>query len=185
MVNFLDQFHILWKGSCVSSDLIKFNKYVPDVIYMFLLSEGSLTKSIDSVTGKITQVKLINNQRIGVYHNCRLGDISSITKPQIYRQICLGNPSNYKLVFASSWWNQQIFYEYMPKHNVPLGKMLIENELDLRREMHNIYCISSKRLEQFFRFRGNIWSRSYTLFNKNKPFVLVQEFLSPDLINLI
>lgn len=178
MVKSLDQFNILWESRSLSSSIINLDKYIPHVIYMLLLSEGSLTKSIDSVTGEITRVQLINNQRIGICHN-------HIAKPQIYRQIWLGNQDNCKLVFASSWWNQKMFYEYLPKPNIALGKMLIENELNLRREIHNIYYISSKKLEQFFHLQGNIWSRSYTLFNEDKPFVLVQEFLSPGLINLL
>ena len=186
MVKFLDQFHVLWKSACLSSNLIKLDKYVPDSICMFLLSEGSLTKSIDSITGEITQIKLINNQNIGICYSSKLeACLSGIMKPQIYRQIWLGNQSNCRLVFASSWWSQEMFYKYLPRQNVALGKMLIENELSMRREMHSIYYVSSKKLEQFFHFQGNIWSRSYTLFNKNKPFVLIQEFLSPGLINLI
>ena len=186
MVKFLDRFHILWKSSYLSSNLTKLDGYVPNKICMFLFSEGSLTKSIDSITGEITQINLINNQKIGICYNCNFEkDVSVITKPQIYRQIWLGNQNNCRLVFASSWWSQEMFYEYLPERNIALGKILIENELNLRREIHNIYYISSKKLEQFFRLQGNIWSRSYTLFNKNEPFVLIQEFLSPDLVNLI
>ena len=186
MVKFLDQFHVLWKSSYLSSKLIKLDKYIPNSICMFLLSEGSLTKSIDSITGEITQIKLINNQNIGIHYSCRLeNSLSGFTKSQIYRQIWLGNQNNYRLVFASSWWNQEMFYQYLPRQNIALGKILIEDELNLRREIHNIYYISSKKLERFFHFQGNIWSRSYTLFNKNKPFVLIQEFLSPNLINLM
>lgn len=149
-------------------------RFIPTEWRLILLNSGSFTQNLNSLTGykvKACMAKIKNKQ---------------IIKQQKLRSVYLANYWGEKLAFARSLWEIEIEH----KTNIiligdkPMGQSLIEHQTDIYKDVHEIYWTYSACLEHKFKSVGPIWGRKYTLYCQDRPFVTIQEFFSPCLINL-
>lgn len=152
----------------------KFNKFCPKPWQLILTNEGSLTKSLNYLTGQVIQINTLQKKYIS----------NKIIQRSI-RCVWLETSIYTKLIFARSLWillcNHNI---YNPVNtNKPIGFSLIENKIDTYKQIHEIYYGYCERLEKHFELKTATWGRKYTLHYLNKSSITIQEFFSPDIIN--
>nr|YP_010198936.1 hypothetical protein LK147_pgp155 [Hydropuntia urvillei]UAD88385.1 hypothetical protein [Hydropuntia urvillei] len=161
-------------------NLQSFNKQTYDLIppewKFILMSDGSFTQNLNSLTGKsiIARPTYITEQYIN-------------TEKKI-RNIYLQDNSKKNLAFARSNWILQIENnnKYTTLSNYqPIGKSLIQDQVDIYKDIHEIYYVYSVYLEHIFDIKKPIWGRKYTIYNEYQPITTIQEFFSPYIISFL
>nr|YP_010199136.1 hypothetical protein LK225_pgp160 [Crassiphycus usneoides]UAD88585.1 hypothetical protein [Crassiphycus usneoides] len=159
------------------SNLNSFNEQtyhlIPPEWKCLLMSDGSFTQNLNSLTGKqiITCPTYIKYQYI--------------TNKTKIRKVYLQDTARRHLAFARSNWILQInntIYKGLNK-NQPIGKSLIKKQVDIYKDIHEIYYVYSIYLEHIFNSREPIWGRKYTIYHDCKPVTTIQEFFSPHIIS--
>ena len=175
MKEFHNTCYLIWRSNNIQLSVPNIYKYLPSKLSLLFLSDGSLTKIIESVMGVTAHIQLTNDtiiQNEYLYYN--------FIHFKMYRQGWLINQSGMKLLFMSSWYKLGIMED---SQVTPIGKLFIDSELEFHRRLCHISCFSSTWFEKQFNFQGYIWSREYILYYRKSPFILIREFLSPKLAN--
>ena len=83
-----------------------------------LLSDGSVTRHLQLMTGQSVDVQCLEMQSIGVVDAsefpCELGEIvgdTSLVRRQVFLRFPDRLPSSY--VYATSWWQEDVVNEYL------------------------------------------------------------------------
>nr|QCI04568.1 hypothetical protein [Apoglossum ruscifolium] len=155
----------------------KLYNIIPIKWQIILMNEGSLTEILHFLNNQNIQIKIFQENHAICIHNNTNRNIRCIW---LKSSLCTN------LIFAKSLWKFQYIdkIEYELQSNKPLGKSLIESQTDIYKEIHEIYYGYSEYLQCKFKTNHGIWGRKYTLYYKNKASITVQEFFSPDIINL-
>lgn len=154
---------------------------IPKEWQLILFSDGSLTRHLEILLKnsiklqiyKITTAKLVN------YHEQFV--CSNISYPQKNRQTWLITQNNKKILYATSIWNHSSLSTSF-SINIPIGKFLIETELDIFREIYKIDLLYSHDLEKEFNSKGPFWSRNYFLKHNQQILANIQEVFSPRIL---
>lgn len=153
----------------------KINKLISIKWQLILKNEGSFTKALNALTGKKIKVKMSQK------YNYKCKNIS-----RNIRCVWLENSLYTKLIFARSLWlfiyNNNINIELIK--NRPVGNSFIEHEIDIYRNIHELYYGYSEYLEKNFIRHQAIWGRKYTLYYSYNSYVIIQEFFSPYIVSL-
>lgn len=153
----------------------KLSHFIPINWQIILFNEGSLTEILNYLNGKSVILKMHQNKN-NTYQNNRY-----------IRSIWIENSLYNKMIFARSIWQfKYINYnkqEDQLNYNIPIGKSIINNKMDVYKQIHEIYYGYSIELENKFNYNRGIWGRKYTLHYNNILFITIQEFFSPNIIN--
>lgn len=148
---------------------------IPIEWQLILLSDGSFTQNLNSLTGKRIKIEVISLNSIK-----RIKSKNNIT----IREIWIKDNKDKKLAFAKSLWpviNSPSNIK-LPK-NQSIGQSLIEFKVDIYKDIHEIYYGYCGYLEKKFNYNGPTWGRKYTLYYKKKHLATIQEIFSPQITN--
>jgi len=147
---------------------------IPNEWLFILMNTGSFTKNLNSLTN--TDIHIDISQKYN-YQTYKLSNI---------RTVWLKKKNN-KFAFAQSRWiiNNSNYESFQILTNKPVGESFIINEIDLHKNIEEIYCGHCYNLEKYFESKKPIWGRKYTVLNKNKSLTTIQEYFSPQLTNFL
>lgn len=153
----------------------KLFNFIPTKWQLILFNEGSLTEILNYLNGQQVILKMYQKKNY-TYKNNRY-----------IRSIWIENSLYTKMIFARSLW-QFKYINYNKQENklncnIPVGKSIINNEIDVYKQIHQIYYGYSIELENKFNYNRGIWGRKYTLHYNNILFITIQEFFSPNILN--
>nr|YP_009398402.1 hypothetical protein [Lophocladia kuetzingii]ARW67588.1 hypothetical protein [Lophocladia kuetzingii] len=148
---------------------------IPIQIKLLLINEGSLTKNVEYLSGKITKIFTMQkeNRKSKINIRCVWLETSIYTR----------------LIFARSLWCI-IYKNTMGKENnidKPIGKLYIKHQVDIYKDIHEIYYGYCQNIEKCYQTQIKntpMWGRKYSLYYENESYIIIQEFFSPYIINL-
>jgi len=152
----------------------KINKYMPKEWQFIIMNNGSLTQNLNSLLINHTTIEMSQK------HN-------SIFNKQIFtniRIVWLENYIDQNLTFAKSIWimnKKDNTYTQVLK-TAPIGYSLITFEIDIYKNLEEIYCGYSYHLEDIFQTSKLIWGRKYKINYSNNSYVTIEEYFTPKLI---
>nr|AIU44526.1 hypothetical protein [Cyanophora paradoxa] len=175
------QFEILWIGQ---GEL--FYKGITSTIIepfwqFLLLNDGSLTKQLQILTNKKVKVQLLEDSPLPIGSSLKSYLADYIKKPVIERKIFLYSNNIQPLVYATSWWSENIIDSLFLNKNEPIWSNLTQLKIEFYRDLKRILLINSKDLEQKFNKKGPFWCRYYVIWYKNIPLTLIFEIFSPNI----
>nr|QCI05472.1 hypothetical protein [Crouania attenuata] len=141
-----------------------------------LINDGSFTRNLKALTGQNIDIKLLQKsykQKSQLLRSNRKVFLYAKNYPYITfaRSLCVLENVNRQ---------NNIVYT-----NKPIGQSIIESNIDIHKKIYEIYCGYSNELENIFKSSKLIWGRKYKLYYEAKSYLIIQEFFSPHLINLI
>uniref|UniRef100_UPI0030036A60 Ycf21 n=1 Tax=Anunuuluaehu liula TaxID=3049639 RepID=UPI0030036A60 len=147
---------------------------IPIEWQLILISDGSFTQNLNSLTGKHIKIEIISP-----YSKTRMKK-----KKMQTREVWIKDHKDNKLAFAKSLWPaiNKTNYFVLPQ-NQSIGQSLIELQIDMYKDIHEIYYGYCRYLENKFHDNGPTWGRKYTLFYQKQRLATVQEIFSPQIIN--
>lgn len=166
-----------WKTKFILPNQIYNNTSIPAIWKPILLGDGSFTRHCQILTYKTISIDHIYTY---VYSKDKE---QAISKPFINRKVWIGTSISRKLILASSWWTIEEYETIYKYPSQAIGAFFIQSELDIYRDIHEIFLGYSLELEQLFASKGPFWGRYYTLFHKGKPLSIIYEIFSPSLEN--
>lgn len=141
-----------------------FNKILPYEWQILLISDGSFTQNLNSLSSRKIKIELIS-------------------KPYHKREVILKDNNNNNLAFAKSLLTKNYEKNIKLPLDKPIGQYLIKFKIDIYKDIHEIYYGYFPYSYLIFNSNEPIWGRKYTIYYQNKPVVIIQEFFSPRLIN--
>nr|YP_010728839.1 hypothetical protein P6G75_pgp076 [Lithothamnion corallioides]WEA77115.1 hypothetical protein [Lithothamnion corallioides] len=134
---------------------------------LMLLSDGSFTQNLNSIIGQNININLIRQ--------------NLINKNQIIRQVWIEGLHKNKMAFAESYWKKNDIKKSELSYCKPIGKSMINDELDISKKIHNINYGYNFFIEKTLQIKHPIFSREYIIWYNNKPLTTIKEFFSPNL----
>nr|UEQ11954.1 Hypothetical protein Ycf21 [Kumanoa mahlacensis] len=152
----------------------RITKYLCPNLQVLLLSDGSLTNNLNILGEVPIFLKLIKEEE-------ELYSFSVSTQSSIFtaREILLTHNKEKNFIFAKTYYIKNIPPINLTNNNKPLGKSLIEAEIEIYRKIKSIYYGYSRTLEKKFQFQGPVWGRSYYILCNQKFLTLIHEFFRP------
>lgn len=152
---------------------------------MMLLSNGSVTRHLQQLTGREVTIECMEMQDIG--HDAEgLPDAAAlIPGPLVQRQVTMHCPKHKELgnseplVYAASWWPAGEVDAYLADKALPIWISL--GNMELYRDIRNVCYGNSAFLEQKLGHPGPFWGRQYIFWNSGRPLTLIHEVFSPAL----
>lgn len=159
-------------------------KSIPKNLLFFLLSDGSCSRNLAALQGINMNIQLKNQEILFTRNN---NFINIYFNKQLNRTVWITNNNITKVAFAKSYWQvynneYNILYQ---ENNKPIGKILIESEKDIHRNIQNIYCGYSTLLTNELNHSNLLWGRSYSIVLSNKITILMHEIFSEIICTLI
>nr|QVY58074.1 hypothetical protein [Eucheuma denticulatum] len=146
------------------------NSFIPKEWQLLLLSDGSFTQTLTSLTGQ--QIYL---DQISQYTYKLINDLYKV------RDIWLKDHKSNQLIFAKSLW--LLYFSIDLPTAQPIGKSLILYQKDIYRDIHELYYGYCTYLESKFHYKGPVWGRKYTIYYNQEPLTTLQEVFAPLVIN--
>nr|YP_009297789.1 hypothetical protein Kuma_089 [Kumanoa americana]AOM67523.1 hypothetical protein Kuma_089 [Kumanoa americana] len=146
-------------------------------LQVLLISDGSLTNNLNILEAVPISLQLIKQEEQLYYSS-----IPNKTSIFTAREILLTHTKEKYIIFAKSYYQQNILPIDLIKNNKPLGKLLIDSEVEIYRKIHSIYYGYSSILEKKFQYQGPIWGRSYDILGNQKILTLIHEFFHPTVL---
>jgi chorismate-pyruvate lyase len=173
---------------CFTINMEQIDVNIPKEWKILLVSDGSLTRNINTTQGQTIR---INN----IKHNDKLSPLDKVFFSAIQhkkneehnllkREVWLVNEDHNAMAFAESYRTRNNLGTISLYYNQPIGKSIIEAEIDIHRQLQTIYYGYSTEIEKIFDSYGPIWGRSYFIYCDKKPAILINEFFSPALTRL-
>jgi chorismate-pyruvate lyase len=184
--NFIKTWSMNIKCLTISMEQIDVN--IPKEWKIFLVSDGSLTRNINTIQGQTIRINNIkHNHKLSPLDKLFFGAIKNKKNEEqklLKREVWLVNEDHKSMAFAESYRTRNNLQTTSLYYNQPIGKSMIEAEIDIHRQLQTIYYGYSSEIEQIFDSYGPIWGRSYFIYCDKKPAVLIHEFFSPALTRL-
>lgn len=144
-----------------------------------LLEDTSPTHHLHLLTQENIEVDVIDMTHIGLHNDRAPKSISMISNPRLRRQVWLQTTSGQRLVYATSWWNENQINQYLQNPSLPIWNNLSYLHMGLCRDIQAIYLGESPVLEREFQEKGPFWGRHYLFLYDNLPLTLIYEVFSP------
>lgn len=172
----LPKFQALLTIRINSSEFLSQNtlKMIPTKWKLILMSDGSFTKNLHSITGYNTDIKI--SQKYNVINNKLARNI---------RITWLKNHYHKELAFAQSICILKKKYtSYITLYkDKPIGTSFISSKTDIYKNIEEIYYGHCYYLEKKFNSKKGIWGRKYTIYYTPDSYITIQEFFSPQIIS--
>jgi len=149
---------------------------------VILLSDGSVTRHLQLLTGLPVSVECIEMRDIGRDISGLPKDVEQLQGDIVQRQVFLRTGSIAKVqVYAASWWNKDEVECYLKDQEKPIWVSLCEGRTEMYREIKRCYYGNSPKLQRVFENTGPFWARHYIFWHGGKPLTIVYEVFSPSL----
>ena len=164
---------------------------------MMLLSDGSVTRHVELLTGGDVRVECLEMESLDESSSSSgpvlvPDDCLSIPGPVIQRQVFLYSESVQEpCVYAVSWWNKTKAEAFLTDVKSPIWVNLSDNKTELFREVKTLYSGHSPELERHMKVDGPFWARHYCFWHGDELLTVIFEafsnklddYLSDDLCN--
>nr|YP_010865328.1 hypothetical protein QQR83_pgp046 [Campylaephora boydenii]WGT74120.1 hypothetical protein [Campylaephora boydenii] len=175
-INNITSFHPILKIKLHSKHKIqaKINKYIPTEWQFIMMNNGSLTQNLNSLLINTTTIEMCQKYNL-IFNNHAFTNI---------RIVWLENYINQNLTFAQSIWvmntkNNQYKQILSAK---PIGYSLINFEIDIYKDLEEIYCGYCYNLENIFHESKLMWGRKYKINYSKNSYITIEEYFTPKLI---
>lgn len=138
---------------------------------LILLSDGSFTQNLNSIIGQKININLIRQ--------------NSTKNNQIIRQVWIEDLYKNKMAFAESYWKKNDIKKSKLSDFKPIGKSIINNEIDISKKIHNINYGYNLFIEKTLDTKHPMLSREYTIQYKNNALTKIKELFSPHLETIL
>lgn len=145
---------------------------------LLLLSDGSLTRHLQFLTGQEIRVQVIDMSPVGWVQDGAPAELSQIEAPWVRRQVWLETEAGERLVYATSWWPAELVDQYLQNRDWPIWTSLRELRLELYRDIRRLYYGTSAPLAREFGGSEPLWGRHYLFWHQGRPLTLIYEVLS-------
>lgn len=174
-IQLIQNFNPILKIKIQKSDAT-LNKIIPNEWLFILMNTGSFTQNLNSL--------LVTDIKINICQKYNKNQSKKLTNT---RTIWLKSYDNNKFAFAQSRWIIKNNYENCLDliKNKPIGQSFISNEIDLHKNLEEIYCGYCYTLEKYFQSKQLIWGRKYTVLYNETSFITIQEYFSPELTKFL
>ena len=152
----------------------KINKYIPAEWQFIIMNNGSLTQNLNSLLINKTNIEMCQKYN-SIFDNYKFTNI---------RIVWLENYIQQNLTFAKSIWvvdKTQDKYRQILKEQ-PIGYSLINFEIDMYKNLEEIYYGYCYNLEDIFQTSKLIWGRKYKINYSNSSYVTIEEYFTPKLV---
>lgn len=146
-----------------------------------LMSDGSPTRHLQSLTGDEVEVDLITMQpetELPPQYPNGVQDL--VAAPYLRRQVWK-HCGEEALMWAESWWNQQDAQDHLRDLCKPVWASLCQDRVELFREVDGLGQVESAALEQRFSVSSPLWCRHYRFFKGGQVLTVIREVFSPAL----
>ncbi|MEN9229002.1 MAG: chorismate lyase [Gloeomargarita sp. HHBFW_bins_205] len=148
---------------------------------LLLLSDGSLTRHLQFLTGQEIAVQVIDMAPVGWRLDGAPPEVQQVEGPWVRRQVWLQTATGERLVYATSWWPAAVVDRYLHNRDWPIWTSLRALRLELYRDIRRLYYGDCPALAQAFASPGPFWGRHYLFWHQGRPLTLIYEVLSSGL----
>eukprot|EP00878_Enallax_costatus_P008979 GHUV01009391.1.p1 GENE.GHUV01009391.1~~GHUV01009391.1.p1 ORF type:complete len:278 (+),score=43.03 GHUV01009391.1:691-1524(+) len=172
----------IWQGS--EDDALSSRaplQQLPAPWKMMLLSDGSVTRHLQLLTGQPVTVECLQMELLSGPQLHKPPDKAlEIPGPLVQRQVLLWSQATPRvpLVYAASWWASATVDSYLADKNLPIWVSLAKGHMELYREIQQVYYGHNQDLEQHFGCSGPFWGRQYYFWHNGAPLTLIHEVFS-------
>nr|YP_009300588.1 hypothetical chloroplast RF21 [Campylaephora sungminbooi]AKU47507.1 hypothetical chloroplast RF21 [Campylaephora sungminbooi]ALN11954.1 hypothetical chloroplast RF21 [Campylaephora sungminbooi] len=174
-INNITSFHPILKMKWHSKHKIqdKINKYIPVEWQFIIMNNGSLTQNLNSLLLDTTTIEMSQKYNL-IFNN------HAVTNMRI---VWLENYINQNLTFAKSIWvmNTKDNKYKQVLNNKPIGYSLINFEIDIYKDLEEIYCGYCYNLEKIFHTSTLMWGRKYKINYSKNSYITIEEYFTPQL----
>ncbi|KAL6761290.1 hypothetical protein V8C86DRAFT_2535145 [Haematococcus lacustris] len=176
---------------------------------VLLLSDGSVTRHLQLMTGRPVAVDCLDMSNIGSRADGLPPGVSAIPGPWVQRQVLLrpqpltphahhtdlstsscgaegsgeAGPSRagppLPLVYACSWWAAKEVDGFLAERSLPIWMSLSQKRVELYRQVQHVYHGHCPQLEATMGCQGPFWGRQYFFWHNGQPLTLIYEIFSP------
>eukprot|EP00891_Asterochloris_glomerata_P006110 jgi/Astpho2/6110/Aster-04056 len=153
-------------------------------LQVMLLSDGSVTRHLQLLTGLVVSVDCLQMERIARESVEDLPEqVETIPGDLVQRQVFLRSPGedHLPLVYAASWWSADHVDEFLRDKQQPIWASLSQGHIELFREIQQVHYGNSEFLEESFREKGPFLGRHYLFWHHGRPLTVIYEVFSPKL----
>lgn len=152
---------------------------LPYKLHMLMTSDGSLTRHNAILNGEHINLEIIKE-----FYSIEKETVQAINHTYKKRSVWLVSNKN-KKIFAQSYWQIIQKDKDFRSFNKPIGKALIQAEIDIHRTLSSIYLGYCHDIEKQFNHTGPLWGRSYKINVGYLSPIFIHEVFSPSLIKTI
>lgn len=171
----------LWQADMEGIERQALIAQLPPPWKLLLLSDGSVTRHLQVLTGESTEVDVIDMSAIGMAPDQAPPFLDLITGPRLRRQVWLRTAAGQRLAYAASWWDAAQVDDYLANRRLPMWASLAAQKAELYRELCQVVKGRCAALEEAFSCNSPLWGRYYFFWHAGKPLTLVYEVFSPAL----
>lgn len=153
---------------------------------MMLLSDGSVTRHVELLTGGDVSVECLE-MKVVTQTQTQLDQLVpeaalGIPGPVIQRQVFLYSKEvEEPCVYAVSWWNKDKAEAFLTEKEKPIWVNLSDKRKELYREVNALYKGKSSELERHMGVEGPFWGRSYVFYHEGELLTVIFEAFSNNL----
>jgi chorismate--pyruvate lyase len=151
---------------------------LPPVWRLFLLGDGSTTRSLSLLTGEHICVDVIE-MRDAEDDASGPEDLDLIAAPRVRRCVWLCTERGTRLGYATSWWTARHAHNYLTDAALPIGVNLDRLHCAPHRDIRMVFLAHSPCLEAAFGHAGPFWARDYLMRERDEVLCLIREVFSP------
>eukprot|EP00897_Mesotaenium_endlicherianum_P008596 jgi/Mesen1/7765/ME000408S06875 len=148
---------------------------------VLLLSDGSVTRHLQLLTGSQVSVECLQMEDIGDSLEGLPPGAALIAGPRLQRQVYLKDAQGQVLAYAASWWPAGEVGRHMKEVGQPIWVNFVQQRAELFRDVQRLYLGHSPALERSFGVAGPFWARHYVFYHKGAPLTFIYEVFSPTL----
>ena len=172
--------HLVWRAEPGGASVEPQAVALPPVWRLFLLGDGSATRSLSLLTGERICVDVIE-MRDASGDADGPEDLDRITAPLIRRCVWLCTEGGTHLSHATSWWNARHARDYLTDPALPIGINLDRLRCAPHRDIRSVFLAQDPGLEAAFGHAGPFWGRDYLMRERDALLCLIREIFSPAL----
>jgi chorismate--pyruvate lyase len=147
---------------------------------LFLLGDGSATRSLSLLTGADIRVDVIEMQDLADEADGP-EELDQVAAPQLRRRVWLRADGWAVLGYAVSWWNARLARDYLTDPALPIGTNLDSLRCAPHRDIRSVFHARCPRVEAAFGYPGPFWGRDYLMRERGETLCLIREVFSPTL----
>lgn len=159
------------------------NTSIPKIWLAILTNDGSLTRNLSIIEKNSIHINLIQETKISLLRSNRISSDYS-NKKYTERSVWLTKDRK-KLVFAQSSSDNTDSIISSFSNTIPMGRTLIDSELNIYRKLTNIYLGYSTYLENQFQSHGLLCGRTYQILFDKQAVIMIDEIFAPNNIKSI
>ena len=147
---------------------------------LFLLGDGSATRSLSLLTGADIRVDVIEMQDLADDADGPK-ELDQVAAPRLRRRVWLRADGGAVLGYAISWWNARLACDYLTDPALPIGTNLDRLRCAPYRDIRSVFRAHCPRAEAAFGYPGPFWGRDYLMRERGETLCLIREIFSPAL----